>query len=179
MAKLESCQSHDVPAVKSGALDGIEQARDDCNWVKPSLWFLCWRDQKDFFFSVQGKSSWFCFMVFCSFVFCHLCPVHKINAQTPIAAILSTYSLHECIVNVRCRMDWSYRKPYIYLSLNFLKQYFANETCLTSVNMQEPPSDFSERVKFPLTYTEIPRLVKLSLTGKRINFPGIVTHVTH
>ena len=45
--------------------------------------------------------------------------------------------------------------------------------------MQEPPSDFFERVKFPLTYTEIPRLVKLSLTGKRINFPGIVTHVTH
>ena len=33
MAKLdqESCQSHDVPAVKSGALDGIEQARDDGN----------------------------------------------------------------------------------------------------------------------------------------------------
>ena len=31
MAKLESCQSDDVPVVKSGALDGIEQARDDCN----------------------------------------------------------------------------------------------------------------------------------------------------
>ena len=31
MAKLESCESHDVSAVKSGALDGIEQARDDCN----------------------------------------------------------------------------------------------------------------------------------------------------
>ena len=61
--------------------------------------------KKTSFFSVQGKSSWFCFMVFCSFVLCHLCPVHKINARTPIAAILSTYSLHECIVNVRCRMD--------------------------------------------------------------------------
>ena len=31
MAKLKSCQRLDVPAVKSGALDGIEQARDDCN----------------------------------------------------------------------------------------------------------------------------------------------------
>ena len=31
MAKLETCQSHNVPAVKSGALDGIEQTRDDCN----------------------------------------------------------------------------------------------------------------------------------------------------
>ena len=31
MANLESCQSHDVPAVTSGALDGIEQVRDDCN----------------------------------------------------------------------------------------------------------------------------------------------------
>ena len=41
-----------------------------------------------------------------------------------------------------------------------------------------PPSDFFERVKFSLTYTEIPWLVKLSLTGKRFNFPGTVTHFT-
>ena len=33
MAELESCQSLDVPAIKSGALDGIEQARDDCHRV--------------------------------------------------------------------------------------------------------------------------------------------------
>ena len=31
--KLESFQSHDAAGVKSGALDGIEQARDDCNRV--------------------------------------------------------------------------------------------------------------------------------------------------
>ena len=31
MAQLESCQSLNVPAVKSGTLDGVEQARDDCN----------------------------------------------------------------------------------------------------------------------------------------------------
>ena len=31
MAQLESCQSLDVPAVKRGALDGIEQTRDECN----------------------------------------------------------------------------------------------------------------------------------------------------
>ena len=50
-------------------------------------------------FSGQGKSTWYCFMVLCSFVSCHLCPVHKINTQTPTTAILSTYLLHEFIVN--------------------------------------------------------------------------------
>ena len=47
------------------------------------------------------------------------------------------------------------------------------------VENMSPPSDFFERVQFSLTYTEIPRLDKFSLTGKRINFPGIVTDVTH
>ena len=88
-------------------------------------------------FSVQGKYAWYVFMVFCSFVLCHLCLVHKINAQTPITAILYTYLIHEFIVNVKCRMDGSHRKPYICLSLEFLIQYSANGTCLTSVNIQE------------------------------------------
>ena len=74
---------------------------------------------------------------FSSFVLCHLSPVHKINVQSPITAILYTQLLHEFMVNVKCRMDWSYRKPYVCLSFNFLKQYSANGTCLTSVNMQE------------------------------------------
>ena len=42
-----------------------------------------------------------------------------------------------------------------------------------------PPSDAFKRVQFSLTYTEIPWLEKLSLKGNRINFPGIVTDVTH
>ena len=67
--------------------------------------------EKTSLFSVQGKSAWYCFMVLCSFVSCHLCPVRKINAQTPTTAILSTYLLHQFIVNVKCRMDRSYRKP--------------------------------------------------------------------
>ena len=58
-----------------------------------------------------------------SFVLRHLCPVHKLNAQTPITTILEW-------------MDWSYRKPYICLSFNFWKQYPADGICLTSVNMQ-------------------------------------------
>ena len=37
------------------------------------------------------------------------------------------------------------------------------------------PSDFFERVKFSLTYTEIPGLFTLSLKGKRVNFPSIAT----
>ena len=90
--------------------------------------------QKTSLFFVEGKSAWYVVMVFCSFVLCHLCLVHKINAQTPITAILSTYLIHEFIVNVKSRMDGSHRKPYIYLSFKFLTQYSANGTCLTSVN---------------------------------------------
>ena len=33
MEKLESCQSLDVSAVKSGALDGVEQARENYSGV--------------------------------------------------------------------------------------------------------------------------------------------------
>ena len=55
--------------------------------------------QKTSLFSVQGKSAWYVFMFFCSFVLCHLCLVHKINAHTSITAILSTYLIHEFIVN--------------------------------------------------------------------------------
>ena len=89
--------------------------------------------QKTSLFSVQGKSAWYVFKLFCSFALCHLCLVHKINAQTPITAILSTYLIHEFIVNVKCRMDRSHRKPYICLSYDCLMQYSANGTCLTSV----------------------------------------------
>ena len=63
--------------------------------------------------------------------------VHKINAQSRITTILVTHLLHEFIVNVKHRMDWSYRKPYICLSFNFWKQYPADGICLTSVNMQK------------------------------------------
>ena len=63
--------------------------------------------------------------------------VHKINAQTPITAILSTYFIHEFLVNVKCRMDGSHMKPYICLSFDFLIQYSPNGTCLTSVSVQE------------------------------------------
>ena len=93
--------------------------------------------RKPSLFSVLGKSAGYVFMVTCSFVLCHLCLVHKINAQTPITAILSTYLIIEFLMNVKCRMDGSHGKPYICLSFDFLIQYSANGTCLTSVNMQE------------------------------------------
>ena len=63
--------------------------------------------RKTSLFSVPGKSAWYCFMLFALLFLCHLCPVHKINAQTPITAILSTCLLREFIVNVKCRTDWS------------------------------------------------------------------------
>ena len=51
--------------------------------------------QKTFLFSVQRKSAWYMFSWFWFFCFiCHLCLVHKINVQTPITAILSTYLIH-------------------------------------------------------------------------------------
>ena len=37
--------------------------------------------EKTSLFSVQGKSPWYCFMVLCSFVSSHLCPVHKITTN--------------------------------------------------------------------------------------------------
>ena len=77
--------------------------------------------------------SWFFFLFFSSVPGTQF----KINAQTPITAILYTYLIHEFIVNVKCRMDESHRKPYICLSLEFLIQYSANGTCLISVNIRE------------------------------------------
>ena len=57
--------------------------------------------------------------------------------QTPITANLSTYLIQEFLVNVKCRMDGSHRKPYICLSFDFLIQYSTNGTCLTLVSMQK------------------------------------------
>ena len=96
-----------------------------------------WRKAKDFFVFCSGKICLVLFQGSCYFVLRHLCPVHKINAQTPITTILSTNLLHEFITNVKRRMDWSYRKPYICLSFNFWKQYPADGICLTPVNMQK------------------------------------------
>ena len=95
-----------------------------------------WRKAKDFFVFCSWKICLELFEGCCSFVLRHLCPVHKINAQTPITTILATHLLHEFIVNVKHRMDWSYGKTrYICLSFDFLKQYPTDGICLTSVNM--------------------------------------------
>ena len=79
----------------------------DTDDVKQNSW------AKDFFVFCSGKICLVLFQGGCSFVqLRHLCPIHKINAQTPITTILATHLLHEFIVNVKHRMDWSYRKPY-------------------------------------------------------------------
>ena len=83
-----------------------------------------WRKAKYFLFFCSRKICLVLFQGCRSFVLRHLCPVHKLNAQTPITTILEW-------------MDWSYRKPYIYLSFNFWKQYPADGICLTAVNMQK------------------------------------------
>ena len=90
----------------------------DTDYVKQNSW------AKDFFVFCSGKICLVLFQGSCYFVLRHLCPVHKLNAQTPITTILEW-------------MDWSYRKPYICLSFNFWKQYPADGICLTSVNMQK------------------------------------------
>ena len=80
-------------------------------------------DVKHYFFVFcSGKTCLVLFQGCCSFVVRHLCPVDN----TPITTILATHLLHEFIVTVTHRMDWSYRKPYICLSFNFWKQYPAD-----------------------------------------------------
>ena len=105
--------------------------------------------QKTSLFSVQGKSvgMFSCFFVFLVYM--------SLNARTPITAILSTHLIHEFLVNVKCRMDGSHRKPFIYLSFDFLIQYSANfgeyaEIC----NL--PLVSLKELDLISLTYTETP-----------------------
>ena len=86
-----------------------------------------WRKAKDFFVFCSEKICLVLFQGCCSFVLRHLC----------ITTILATHLLHEFIVNVKHRMDRSYRKRYICLSFNFWKQYPSDGICLTSVNMQK------------------------------------------
>ena len=95
--------------------------------------------RKTYLFPVHGKSksALYCFVVFFSFGFCHLCPVHK-NAQPPITAILFTYLLHALIVNVKCRMDFDLKEnPISACSLISWNTILPMEHALTSVNMQE------------------------------------------
>ena len=105
--------------------------------VKTSCTGHRWCKTKDFFVFCSGKICWVCFHGYLFFCFMSSVSGTQKNAQTPITAILSTYLIHKFIVNVKWRMDRSPEKPYICLSFDFLIQYSANGTCLTSVNMQE------------------------------------------
>ena len=112
-------------------------------------------NQKTSLFSVQGQYAWYCFMVvvLLFYVIWVRYTKYSVSAQTPITT-LATHLLHNFIVNLKYTRDWSNRKPHICLSFNFWRQYSANGTCLTSVNMQKymsPSPDFFERVKFSLT----------------------------
>ena len=57
-----------------------------------------WRKAKYFFVFCSGKICLVSFQGCSSFILRHLCPVHKINAPTPITTILTTHLLHEFIV---------------------------------------------------------------------------------
>ena len=129
--------------------------------------------QKTSLFSVQRKSAWYCFKAVFFFVLRHLCPVLKRNPQSPITIILTTYLLHELIVNVKHRMDWSYRKPYICLSFNFWKQYLADGICLSSVNMQkyvDLPLTSLRESNFPWLILKFPDLINCPLWVKELIF---------
>ena len=67
---------------------------------------------------------------------------------------LSTYLLHEFIVNVKCRMDWSYRKNLYLLIVKFLQTIFSQSNML----------NFGE-------YAGICHLPSTSL--KELNFPWL------
>ena len=122
----------------------------DTDYVKQNSW------AKDFFVFCSGKICLVLFQGCCSFVLRHLCPVHEINAQTPVTTILATHLLHEFIVNVKHRMDWSYGKPYICLSFNFWKQYPADRIIM-------------------FYYSEYAEICHLPLTSlKESNFPWLI-----
>ena len=54
-----------------------------------------WRKAKDFFVFCSRKICLVLFQGCCSFVLRHLCPVHKINAQSPITTILATHQYYK------------------------------------------------------------------------------------
>ena len=92
--------------------------------LKTSCTGHSWRKAKDFFVFYSGNICLVLFQGCYFFVLRHLCPVHKINAPKPITTILATHLLREFIVNVKHRMDWSYRKPYMLVVL-FLDTIFS------------------------------------------------------
>ena len=142
------------------------QLKTSCTWHR-------WRKAEDFVVFRSGKICLVLFQGCCSFVLRHLCPVHKRNPQSPTTIILTTYRLHELIVNVKHRMDWSYRKPYICLSFNFWKQYLADGICLTSVNMQkyvDLPLTSLKESNFPWLILKFPDLINCPLRVKELIF---------
>ena len=142
-----------------------------------------WRKAKDFIVFCSGKICLVLFQGCCSFVLRHLCPVHEINAQTPVTTILATHLLHEFIVNVKHRMDWSYGKPYICLSFNFWKQYPADRIIMFYY------SEYAEICHLPLTslkesnfswlVLKFPDLINCPLRVNELIFLAFVTDVTH
>ena len=121
-----------------------------------------WCKAKDFFVFCAGTICLVCFHGFFVLLF-YMSSVSVTQNKCPnsITAILSTYLIHDFLVNVKCRMDGSHRKPFICLSFDFLVQYSANGTCLLNFDeyagICRPPSGFFARVTLiSLAYTETP-----------------------
>ena len=87
---------------------------------------------KDVFVLCSG-CAWYVFTVFCFFVLYVICVWSNSHHSHPVH-LFNTWIF---IMNVKCRMHGSHRKPYICFSFDFLIQYSANGTCLTSVNMHK------------------------------------------
>ena len=71
-----------------------------------------WCKAKDFFVFCAGTICLVCFHGFFVLLF-YMSSVSVTQNKCPnsITAILSTYLIHEFLVNVKCRMDGSHRKP--------------------------------------------------------------------
>ena len=151
------CQRHSVLNSQIGSQ--MYTSADQMNWqfvqilmyfqirVKTSCTGHRWCKAKDFFVFCSGKICLVCFhgLFFC--FICHLCLLHKINAQTPITANLYTYKIHEFLVNVKCRMDGSHRKPYI-SACRLISWYNILPMEHAVCRNMSPPSGFFERVTF-------------------------------
>lgn len=89
---------------------------------------------------------------------------------------------NEFIHSVKWRIHWPYRKPYICLLFNFLKQYSAHRTCLTSVSICTKEfltwgnSESRKKKKFMIVefHFRLTSLKELNFPWQIVKFPDLL-----
>ena len=130
-----------------------------------------WCKTKEFFVFCSGKICLVCFQAF--LFFCFMSSVSDTQNKCPNSHHNHPIHLFNTWIYRECKVP----NGWICLSFDFLIQYSANGICLTSVNMQEYVTSLWLLWKsyiFPDLYWTS---MTWPLRGK-INFPGMVAHVT-